>query len=382
MNPADVPPCHFIRTDDALARFAVLIQEEKMLAVDVEADSMFHYQEKVCLIQMAANGTTAVVDPLEVRDLSPLAPIFADLRVCKVFHGADYDVRSLYRDFSIEIHNLFDTQLASMFLGEKATSLEAMVSGRFGVQLNKRFQKKDWSQRPLLDEMIDYAASDVVYLAPLARMLMAELEALGRLEWVKDECLLLSGVRAVENGSEPEFLRFKGAGRLPRRNLAALEGLLHYRRSLAIKKDRPLFKVFSNTDLLAIATQMLDTPEAMAKNRVLSPRLIQIHGKALAGIVKKARSLPENQLPRYPKNPKPTVAPEVPERIKTLKAWRDKIADDLGLDPALLFNRALLTAIATLRPTDMAALEHIDGIRNWQAKTFGPALLEVLQSVP
>ncbi|MDL2269235.1 HRDC domain-containing protein [Desulfosarcina sp. OttesenSCG-928-A07] len=381
MNDAAVPAFHVIRTDDALRWFASMIRKEKMLAVDLEADSMFHYQEKVCLIQMAGKDITAVADPLAVPDLSPLAPIFADTAVCKIFHGADYDVRSLYRDFSIEVHNLFDTQLASMFLGETATSLEAVVGQRFGVQLDKRYQKKDWSQRPLPDEMIAYAASDVVYLVPLAQMLMTELEALGRLEWVREECLYLSGVRSVENGTGLEILRFRGAGRLPRRNLAVLEDLLKYRRSLAMQKDRPLFKVFSNASMLKIATEMIDTPSSMVESGALSSRQVRVYGNVLSEIVRKARSMPESQLPRYPKKPKPMLSPEVPERVRVIKAWRDDVAADLRLDPALLFNRALLTAIAIRRPADMAALEKIDGIRHWQVKTFGKAVLAALHTV-
>ncbi|BBO92364.1 ribonuclease D [Desulfosarcina ovata subsp. ovata] len=382
MNNLAVPPYRLIRTNDDLKQFAGKIDREPFLAVDLEADSMFHYQEKVCLVQMAGNGENVVIDPLEVNDLAPLAPLFKNKRICKVFHGSDYDIRSLYRDFSIEINNLFDTQLASMYLGEKETSLGAVVNNRFGIQLDKRYQKKDWSQRPLPDGMIEYAASDVFYLIPLAKALMTELEAKGRLAWVVEECEYLSGVRPVENGDDPLFLRFRGAGRLQRRNLAILEGLLQYRKDLAMKKDRPLFKVFSNTSLLKIANEMTDTPQAMEAGRCLSPKQIRIHGNSLAEIVKQAKAIPSDKLPVYPRKRRPSVSPKVPDRVKAIKAWRDKIAEDLELDPALLFNKALLTAIAVKRPTTKKELAGIEGIRNWQVKDFGKDLLTVLSTVP
>ncbi|MEE4114364.1 MAG: HRDC domain-containing protein [Desulfobacteraceae bacterium] len=376
------PSYRFIRTPAELEGFVGRISQEKILAVDLEADSMFHFQEKVCLLQMAGNGEHVVIDPLEVDDLSSLAPVFKDKAVCKVFHGSDYDVRSLYRDFSIEINNLFDTQLACMFLGERETSLGAVVGNRFGIQLDKRFQKKDWSQRPLPEGMIEYAASDVYHLIPLARMLMDELEQKGRLDWVKEECGYLSDVRPVENCSDPLFLRFRGAGRLPRRNLAALEGLLQYRRELAAKKDRPLFKVFSNTTLLKIATEMTDTPQAMETARCLSAKQIRIYGKPLSAIVKKAKALAEKDLPTYPRKRRPSVSPKVPERIKVIKAWRDRMADNLGLDPALLFNKTLMTAIAVKKPADSQGLRSVEGIHNWQVEVFGEALLTVLSTLP
>ena len=376
------PSYRFIRTPAELEQFVSRISQEKIIAVDLEADSMFHFQEKVCLLQMAGNGENVVIDPLEVNDLSALAPIFKDKDVCKVFHGSDYDVRSLYRDFSIEINNLFDTQLASMFMGQRETSLGAVVCNRFGIQLDKRYQKKDWSQRPLPDGMIEYAASDVYHLIPLARMLMDELEEKGRLDWVKEECDYLSEVRPMENGSDPLFLRFRGAGRLPRRNLAALEGLLQYRRKLAEKKDRPLFKVISNTALLKIATEMAQTPQAMEAARCLSAKQIRIYGKPLSAIVKKANALAEKDLPTYPRKRRPSVSPRVPERIKIIKAWRDRLADGLGLDPALLFNKALMTAIAVKKPADIQGLRNVEGIRNWQVKAFGKEVLTVLSALP
>lgn len=382
MNRDDAPSYRLIRTAVDLEQFAGRISQEKILAVDLEADSMFHYQEKVCLLQMAGNGENVVIDPLEVSDLSPLAPIFQDKQICKVFHGSDYDVRSLYRDFSIEINNLFDTQLASMYLGERETSLGAVVKRRFGIQLDKRYQKKDWSQRPLPDGMIEYAASDVFHLIPLARQLMTELETKHRLDWVKEECDLLSRVRPMENGNEPLFQRFRGAGRLPRRNLAALEGLLRYRQELATKKDRPLFKVFANTTLLKIATEMADTPKRMEAARCLSAKQIRIYGKTLAAVVRKAKALATIDLPSYQRKRRKNVSPQVPERIKAIKAWRDRLAEQLELDPALLFNKALMTAIAVKKPSDVQRLCDIEGIRNWQVDAFGKDVLKILSNLP
>ncbi|CAB1068177.1 Ribonuclease D (EC [Olavius algarvensis Delta 1 endosymbiont] len=177
---------------DALEDLARTIDGEKTVGVDLEADSMYHFKEKVCLIQMAARDINVVIDPLRVRDLSPLKPIFRRSDVRKIFHGADYDVRSLYRDFDISINNLFDTELASRFLGYSETGLEAVLKNKFGVTLDKKFQRKDWSRRPLPEDMVAYAAKDARYLLPLAIELTRELEELGRLWWVQEECANLS----------------------------------------------------------------------------------------------------------------------------------------------------------------------------------------------
>ena len=202
----------YVDTAAKLDTVANSLVQRKTVAVDMEADSMHHYKEKICLIQIATRKTCVIIDPLPIQDLSPLNSLFANPEIQKIFHGADYDVRSLYRDFSIRIRNLFDTELACRFLGVPETGLDAVLSKRFNVQLDKRFQKKDWSRRPLPKEMIDYAAGDVFYLIPLASQLQRELKAKGRLSWTQEECDLLRNVRPTANNEEPLFLRFKGAG--------------------------------------------------------------------------------------------------------------------------------------------------------------------------
>jgi ribonuclease D len=372
----------FIDTPEALASFAQMAGKADTIAVDLEADSMFHYQEKVCLLQMAANDRSAVIDPLAIGDLSVLKGLFQNSAICKVLHGADYDVRSLFRDFGICITNLFDTQLACMYLGYKETGLEAVVANRFGVTLNKKYQKKDWSQRPLPEGMVDYAASDVAYLFPLARALTKELTLKGRLDWVTEECRLLTGVRPPENNDDPLYIKFKGAGRLEPRQLAALEALLQTRNSIARHKDRPLFKIIGNMALKKIAVEMPASTTKLKESHALSPRQLEMYGKYVMTALEEARQLPKEALPCYPRRKSPRLSPRVPERVNHLRAWRDQMAKQLDLDPGLVINRTLIKSIAVENPSDKAALENVEGIHDWQVKTFGSNLLNVLKSYP
>jgi ribonuclease D len=319
-----------------------------------------------------------VIDPLPLESLSPLNPIFADPSICKVFHGADYDVRSLYRDYGIEIQNLFDTQLASMFMGIKETSLEAVVAHHFGVELNKKYQKKDWSRRPLSFEMVEYAALDVAYLIPLARGLMRDLKRKGRLPWVVEECELLSRVRPPEENDDPLFLKFKGAGRLEPRQLAALEMLLQLRTAIARQKDRPLFKVISNASLKKIAIAMPRNEKQLKQSSALSTKQLEMYAGAVLEVLKNVRKIPPGQLPVYPRRYSPRLSRHVPERVKRLRAWRDEKALQLELDPGLVLNRTLISAIAVENPSNAAALTAIDGVAHWQADAFGHEILKSL----
>jgi len=204
-----------IDTLSSLENLAVILEKESVIACDLEADSMYHYKEKVCLLQIATNQCTYVVDPLAIGQLDSLKPMFADPKIRKIFHGADYDIRSLFRDFHIEINNLFDTELACRFLGIRATGLEPVLKKMFNVTLDKKFQKRDWSRRPLPDQMLRYAAGDTTYLVDLSNILLKGLEEKGRFFWVMEECEILSRVRpAPPVDGRPLYMKFKGAGRL------------------------------------------------------------------------------------------------------------------------------------------------------------------------
>lgn len=372
----------FINTPASLKAFAKAAAKADIIAVDLEADSMFHYKEKVCLLQMGANGHTAVIDPLAVTDLSVLKTLFENESICKIFHGADYDIRSLYRDFGIAIKNLFDTQLACMYLGYKETGLEAVVAKHFGVTLNKKYQKKDWSQRPLPTGMVDYAASDVAYLIPLAKALTRALKKKNRLEWVAEECRLLSGVRPPEINDDPLYLKFKGAGRLEPSQLASLEALLQMRNTIARKKDRPLFKVISNTALKKIALADPSSLKKLKEVEALSARQMEMYGKLVMASLREARRLKKDELPRYPRCRSPRLSPRVPERVNRLRNWRDDMAAKLALDPGLVINRAVIKSIAVNNPTRKDDLTQVEGIHNWQIKAFGADLIKALHTKP
>ena len=370
-----------IDTFDALKNLARTIDTEKTIGVDLEADSMYHFKEKVCLIQMAAPGINVVIDPLMVKDLSPLKPIFKRPEVSKIFHGADYDVRSLYRDFDITINNLFDTELASRFLGYSETGLEAVLKNKFDVALDKKFQRKDWSRRPLPRDMISYAAKDARYLLPLAQILTDELKELGRLQWVQEECEILSKVRANINNIDPLYLNFKGAGKLNPRNLAVLEALLQYRRTIARKKDKPLFRIFGNRSLLELADKKPPDLKQLEKSRALSPKQISMYSAGVIAAIQDAMQVEQDNLPVYPRRRSPRVPLVVAGRVKALRNWRDEQVDRLVLDPALICTKALMSTIAQQKPSRVSDLSAINEMKNWQKKEFGQDIVQVLKQV-
>lgn len=373
-----LPP---ILVDDAeVVRLARQLREENVIAVDLEADSLHSYREKVCLIQISTPTDTVLVDPLAVQDMSPLAPVLADPAIRKIFHAADYDIRCLYRDFGIEIRGLFDTMIACQMLGEEKVGLADVLTKYLDVALDKRYQRADWSKRPLEDGMVRYAMEDTCHLHQLAEILEQRLRDMGRLSWAEEEFALLEQVRPSENGG-PLFLRVKGAALLDRKQLAVLEQLLQWRDEEACRRDRPAFKVVGNKTLLGLAKSM---PRALEETREIegfSPRLAERYGRVLLGVVRKALALPKEEWPVYPRGERRERDPEVDERMKLLKKMRSAMAEQLAMDPGILVNNAQLEGLARACPADMEQLAELGVLKNWQREVLGEGLLRELAAM-
>lgn len=357
---------------------AAALGREQAIAVDLEADSMHSYKEKVCLLQFSTPESTWLVDPLAGPDLSPLKPILADPAIRKIFHAADYDIRCLHRDFGIEIRGLFDTMIGAQFLGEEKIGLADVLLKYFGVGLDKQYQRADWSLRPLTEGMVRYAAEDTRHLHRLAELWEERLREKGRLEWVAEEFSLLEKARFHEQDG-PFFLRAKGAVALERRELAVLENLLRWRDGEARRRDCPPFKVMGNASLTEVARTQPRTPQGLVGIEGIPPRLADRYGRDLLGCVEEALLLPAEELPSFPRGERRERDPESEKRFLRLKEWRRQKAAELEMDPGIVINNAALEEIARRLPKGTEDLAAIPGMKNWQRAVLGDGLLTALK---
>jgi ribonuclease D len=375
------PPYTLVKNRSSLSRIAAELATERRIGVDLEADSMFHYREKVCLIQISTPSQNILVDPLSLDDLSPLSPVFADPNIRKVFHGADYDIRSLYRDFHIEVNSLFDTQIAARFLGIMETGLALLLKERLGVLIQKKYQKKDWSKRPLPAAMLAYGVHDTCHLLPLSRNLEKGLEANGRLFCVEEECELLSKVRLGPSEGSPLFLRFKGARRLDPRGLAILESILQLRDDMARSRNLPPFKILGNETIMEIAETRPVTERDLGHIQGLSARQVSLFGGSILEKTGESINLPQNELPKFPRSAKQRIGTRVSRRVRALRAWRARRATEMDIDPALVSTNAQIQSLALAHPKRRRDLEGIDTIRAWQRRLFGGEICTLLKGM-
>jgi len=361
------------------ADFVSLIERmrlEPVVGLDTEAASFHRFHDRVYLLQISSPTQTAVVDPLAVGGLEPLRGWLASPATEFVFHDADYDLRLLHHEFRIRVTNLFDTRVAAQFLNLPSIGLAGILESRFGVVTNKKWQRADWSARPLSPEMAAYAATDTRYLPELRDGLRSELAASGRLAWVEEECQLARDVEwAPRTPPAAGFLRLKGARELDRRGLAVLRELFIWREQTAAHLDRALFRVLGNETLLALAHRPPQTREALEAVRGIGRENAHRRGGEILEAIVRGLEVPEAELPRFDRRPRHRPDPELEARLERLRRWRSGLADRIGLPTGLLAPNSLLEAVAKAMPLAIAELLAIPGVRRWQAREFGDELV-------
>jgi ribonuclease D len=369
----------YLQTQAEFDAFAARLAGVPLLAVDTEAASFHRYKDRIYLVQLSTRDLTAVVDPVTVIDLSALGRLLADPAVEILFHDADYDLRILHRDYGFHATTLFDTRIAAQLLNEPGIGLAALLEKYLHVSLDKKYQRADWSARPLTAEMLAYAAGDTRYLAQLRDILKAQLVARGRWSWAEEEFSLLEQVEWNQAGPPEEaYLRIKGAKTLRGNQLAALRELHAWREGVASQLDRAQFRVLQNEAMLAIARGMPKEHDALRDLKVLSPDQLRRRGDDLLAAVQRGANAPASSIPSFERTRRPPPDPAFDVRLEKLKAARNQLAEQVDLQPGVLCPNGFLEAIARMEPKRVEELAGVEGMRRWQREVVGPGLIAAL----
>jgi ribonuclease D len=369
-----------IETQAELERLFERLRSEPLLAVDTEAASFHRHRDRVYLLQISSRQETAVVDPLAVDSLAPLGEVLTDPGIEVVFHDADYDLRLLHQEYGFHASNLFDTRVAAQLLNEPGIGLAALLEKYAGVHLDKRYQRADWSARPLSPEMLEYAASDTRHLPLLRDLLRTRLTEGGRLGWAEEEFGLLTAVRwSAPAADEPAYLRMKGAKALNGRELAVLRELFQWRDELAQRTDRAAFRILNNEPMLSMAKSPPADLPALREVRGIGPEQAERRGRDILAAVGRGLAIPEPELPRIERPPRRPYDPAYEARMERLKAVRNQLAVRYDLAPGVLCSNGTLEAIAGVNPSTVEGMGEIRELRRWQLREIGTDLLAALQ---
>ena len=363
----------------ALARRMKELDKAPIIALDTEASSFHRYTERVCLVQLSTREQTFLIDPLAITDLAPLGKLLADPKMEVVIHDADYDLRILSKHHAIRVENIFDTLVAAELLNEPEIGLAALLKKYQGLHVDKKFQKADWSKRPLPQDMLAYAAGDTAHLIQLRDQLKEALIAKDRLSWAEEEFALLTDAPFnLAVNDEPAFMRMKGAKLLKPHQLAVLREVHAWRDALAEKMDRAAFMVVGNDVLLSFATAPPKSVKEIAAHKGVGERLVERHGQKIMDAVQRGVDLPKEEWPRIPRGKRWDRDNDYEDRLKRLKQVRDKITTEMDLRPGIVAANQMLADIARTMPGDAAALGAMPGMRKYQVQHFVDALLRAL----
>ena len=368
----------YLDTVPDVEKFTAGIAGVAEIALDTEGASFHRFVDRIYLLQMSTRDRHAVIDPLPIGRPAGLGALLESPDVEVVFHDADYDLRLLQQDYGWKIKHIFDTRIAAQLLGYTAFGLAALLERFFGVKLDKKHQRADWSMRPLSADMLDYAAQDTRFLLELKDMMSAELEQMGRMPWAREEFGLLEGTRWADEEPGMAFLRLKGARDLTRRELAVLRELVPWRDIVAGQLDRATFRVLGNEQLLAIARAQPSSRDALGKIKGMPRGILEQRGSELLDGVKRALAVPESELPKFARAARWDRDPEFDARVSALKAARDEAAKRLALDPGVLCSRDRMEAVARRNPASAQEVGEVTELRRWQVDVLAEAFVMAL----
>jgi ribonuclease D len=351
-----------------------MLSAQDILAVDTESNSLYAYQEQVCLIQFSTREKDFLVDALALPDLSPLEPIFRSESIMKVFHAAEYDLICLHRDYGFKFNFLFDTMIAARTLGYQKIGLGSLLEKYFQIHVDKKYQRANWGRRPLKPEMLEYARLDSHYLIPMAEILQKELHERGRWELAREDFeRLTQNIEDTTESSGDDFWKLHGARDLNPKQAAVLKSVYQYRESQAEKQDRPPFKVLSHQTLVNIAQQLPENLESLADTSSLNQRLVRRYGKGLIQAIREGEKAP---LEFRPRNGRPEEA--VLNRINLLREWRKQAGQDMGVPSDVVLPKDVLNRIAWGNPQNKNELKkHMQDVP-YRYERFGDEILNNL----
>ncbi len=369
-----LPPPTWISTPSGLHKLANALSDHNPIAVDTESNSLHAYREQLCLIQFSIPSEDILVDALAFTDLSPLAQIFSNPAQEKVFHAAEYDLICLKRSFGITVTNLFDTMQAARILGYKQVGLDAILSEKLGISLNKKFQKADWAQRPLPEEMLNYARLDTHHLLDLRTCLKEELLQQGRWELAQEEFIREAQINGTNKVTVPSWQRIGGTQKLTTQQLAVFQELCNWRESQAERMDRPVFKVIDNKRLVEIAVAQPRTAQEL-EDLALTPRQMDMYGNGILQAIDRGRKAGPLTRPRTAR-PKQAFV----DRLNALSNWRKSASSKIGIESDLILPKPWMHAIAERDPHNMEDLSALMPNSPWRLQNFGEAILKAIHT--
>lgn len=361
-----------VENDAQLKDFLALCEKSSYMAIDTEFLREKTYYAKLCLIQVAIEGCTAIIDPFTIEDLSVMAPILTNQHVVKIFHASSQDIEILYHETGVVPDPVFDTQVAAALLGKsQQASYAALVQSFCQVTLPKKDSFTDWSRRPLSSSQVEYAADDVAYLPRIYHDMIEELNEKGRLSWLNDVFAEISNPKKYEIDPRDRYRKLKRVNQLSQRQMAAAREFAAWREERAQKLNIPRKWVVSDEQIVEACRREPRSLDELYMVRGLKESLKPGDARHVLQLINKGLTCPEEDLPQTKTNQRSEanvdIAVDLMNAIVRLRARENKIA------PQTLAPHAELMKLARGHDEDCELL------KGWRYHVVGKELSDFLE---
>lgn len=338
-------PSESVVTVEALASLCARLKRLDAIALDTEFVRTRTFFARLGLVQISDGSTCYLVDPIAVRDLSPLAEILAAEKPVKVLYSCSEDMEVLYHSCCVVPQGVFDAQIAAGVLGYSFTGgYQALVKELLGVELPKGATRSNWCRRPLSAAQLFYAIEDVEHLLQVYEILVKKLKEQGRFEWAIEEFAALSDVSKIDPDPETYYLKLKQVASMKPRQLAALRELCAWREKQARRRDRPRNFVVKDSVLVQMARRSPRCREDFERYDSIHPREIQRSHKFWLRILHRAAAMPDEELPKDMREYRRTS--NFDRLVKALRAAVVARSESLGVQSEILAPRRMLEGYA------------------------------------
>ena len=336
-----------------------------VLGVDTEFMREKTFFAQLCLVQLATPEGIFCVDPLADIEMSSFWKEISNK--AWIVHSARQDIEVVYQSAELMPRTLFDTQIAAGLLGHAPQlGYAGLVTELFGVEIAKSHTRADWTQRPLSEALLQYAAEDVEYLLPAHDELAELLDRKGRLSWVQQDSALLLDPALYQVDPLRAIDRLKGARNLRGRSRTAATKLASWRESEALRTNRPRQWIFRDSALLELATSLPSSAGDLAQIEQLPPRLLKRVGDDLLALIADSAGDRDDCRPPPPTDEQQKVL------LKSMQSTVAECADDLGVAPEIIASKKELSAAIVSETRDSRVFS------GWRRQQIGERLLQLL----
>lgn len=361
-----------IDDDSQLKAFVKRCCTSPYMAIDTEFLREKTYYARLCLIQVAIEGEVAIIDPFAIKDITLLNDALTSPDVVKIFHASSQDIEILYHETSVVPRPVFDTQIAAALLGKsQQASYSSLVSSYCSVNLPKKDSFTDWSQRPLKDSQIRYAADDVVYLPQIYYDMVEVLNEKNRLHWLDEAFEEISSPEKYEIKPEERYRKLRRVNQLNAQQMAAAREFAAWRELKAQKINVPRKWIVSDEQIVEACRREARTIDELFMVRGMRESLRAEDARQAVACIKKGLSCPKEQLPQVHEKPKNEhnvdIVVDLMNAVVHLRARENHIA------PQTLAPQAELMKLA--RGHD----DECELLKGWRYKVIGKELKELLK---